>query len=234
MDRQNRPGSKPGSGGVASWEDANLQRKARVSHLGIDKLTDLSKDPYLVQNHLGTYECRLCLTLHTNEESYLAHTQGKKHQMNLAKRQSKEIKDMQVAAQPNAVKIMKRRTIKIGRPGYRITKQKDTTTGVNTLLFDIEYPEIETKIKPRFRMMSTYEQHHEPPNDRYQFLLIAAEPYETIAFKVPNFEIDFSEGMHVNHWDETKRTLSLQLSFLPKSNKSEPIPTTFNPTPMQF
>lgn len=40
-------------------------------------------------NHLGTYECRyidilidylrLCLTLHTNEGSYLAHTQGKKH-----------------------------------------------------------------------------------------------------------------------------------------------------------
>ena len=36
-----------------------------------------------MQNHLGSYECKLCLTLHTNEGSYLTHTQGKKHQDNL-------------------------------------------------------------------------------------------------------------------------------------------------------
>ena len=28
-----------------------------------------------MRNHLGTYECKLCLTLHNNEASYLAHTQ---------------------------------------------------------------------------------------------------------------------------------------------------------------
>ena len=28
------------------------------------------------RNHLGTYECKLCLTLHNNEASYLAHTQA--------------------------------------------------------------------------------------------------------------------------------------------------------------
>jgi len=32
------------------------------------------------------------LTLHTNEGSYLAHTQGKKHQNNLAQRAAKEAK----------------------------------------------------------------------------------------------------------------------------------------------
>ena len=36
-----------------------------------------------MKNHLGSYECKLCLTLHNNEGSYLAHTQGKKHQQNL-------------------------------------------------------------------------------------------------------------------------------------------------------
>lgn len=61
-----------------------------------------------MKNHLGSYECKLCLTLHNNEVSivtgvslihfvsfksalkvpifqgsYLAHTQGKKHQANL-------------------------------------------------------------------------------------------------------------------------------------------------------
>ncbi len=28
-----------------------------------------------MRNHLGQYECRLCLTLHNNEGNYLAHTQ---------------------------------------------------------------------------------------------------------------------------------------------------------------
>lgn len=41
----------------------------------------------------GSYECKLCLTLHNNEGSYLAHTQGKKHQANLARRASKDAKD---------------------------------------------------------------------------------------------------------------------------------------------
>lgn len=43
--------------------------------------------------HTGTYECKLCLTLHNNEGSYLAHTQGKKHQSNLARRAAKDAKD---------------------------------------------------------------------------------------------------------------------------------------------
>ncbi len=38
-------------------------------------LTLCVQDPYFMKNHLGTYECKLCLTLHTNEGSYLAHTQ---------------------------------------------------------------------------------------------------------------------------------------------------------------
>ena len=35
--------------------------------------------------------------------------------------------------------------------------------------------------------MSAYEQKIEPPDKKWQYLLFAAEPYETIAFKVdPN------------------------------------------------
>lgn len=32
-----------------------------------------------MRNHLGQYECRLCLTLHNNEGNYLAHTQACAH-----------------------------------------------------------------------------------------------------------------------------------------------------------
>lgn len=49
--------------------------------------------PRFRKNHLGSYECKLCLTLHTNEGSYLAHTQGKKHQENLKRRALKEAAD---------------------------------------------------------------------------------------------------------------------------------------------
>ena len=82
MDMQNRPGSKTGGGGVASWSEANADRHDRVKKLTLET-ADISKDPYIMRNHLGSFECRLCLTLHTNESSYLAHTQGKKHQTNL-------------------------------------------------------------------------------------------------------------------------------------------------------
>lgn len=78
VDRQNRPGAHTGSGGLASSQDANIELRERLRKLALETI-DLNKDPYFMRNHLGTYECRLCLTLHSNEGSYLAHTQGKKH-----------------------------------------------------------------------------------------------------------------------------------------------------------
>ena len=75
MDFQNRVGSKPGSGGVASFSNSNVDRRERLRKLALETI-DLSKDPYFMKNHLGSYECKLCLTLHSNEGSYLAHTQA--------------------------------------------------------------------------------------------------------------------------------------------------------------
>ena len=45
-------------------------------------------------------------------------------------------------------------------------------------------PEIADGVIPRHRFMSAYEQKIEPPDRKWQYLLFAAEPYETIAFKV--------------------------------------------------
>ena len=74
MDFQNRAGGKTGSGGQASWSDMNRDRRERLRQLALETI-DLAKDPYFMKNHLGSYECKLCLTLHNNEGSYLAHTQ---------------------------------------------------------------------------------------------------------------------------------------------------------------
>jgi splicing factor 3A subunit 2 len=49
--------------------------------------------------------------------------------------------------------------------------------------------------------MSAYEQRVEAPDLNFQYLLFAAEPYETIAFKIPNREIDKSEGRFYQNWD---------------------------------
>ena len=72
--------------------------------------------------------------------------------------------------------------VKIGRPGYRVTKQRDADNGQQSLLFEVildmsqylqfwliqslnakchlqvDYPEIAEGIFPRHRFMSAYEQ----------------------------------------------------------------------------
>ena len=124
-----------------------------------------------MRNHLGTYECKLCLTLHNNEASYLAHTQGKKHQSNLARRAAKEAADAPVQPAPQRAGVEVKKFVKIGRPGYRVTKQRDPENGQQSLLFEVDYPEIAEGIVPRHRFMSAYEQKVEPPDRKWQYLL---------------------------------------------------------------
>eukprot|EP00397_Hematodinium_sp_SG-2012_P019686 GEMP01020242.1.p1 GENE.GEMP01020242.1~~GEMP01020242.1.p1 ORF type:complete len:182 (+),score=42.70 GEMP01020242.1:42-587(+) len=136
VDRQNRAGHKGGA--PSTDQEMAMDRRERLRKLAMETI-DLSKDPYFMPNHLGSYECKLCLTLHTNEGSYLAHTQGKKHQVNLARRAQKEKEQQQFGVAP-APKTQKtggpRKTIKIGRPGYRVTKCREPITKQKALLFE--------------------------------------------------------------------------------------------------
>lgn len=65
-----------------------------------------------------------------------------------------------------------------------VTKQRNPDTHQHSLFFQIDYPEIVDGVQPRHRFMSAYEQRMEPPDRQWQYLLFAAEPYETISFKV--------------------------------------------------
>ncbi|KAE8690045.1 phosphatidylinositol 4-phosphate 5-kinase 9-like [Hibiscus syriacus] len=123
--------------------------------------------------------------------------------------------------------------VKIGRPGYRVTKQYDPETKQRSLLFQIEYPEIEDNAKPRHRVMSSYEQRVQPFDRRYQYLLFAAEPYEIIAFKVPSTEIDKSTPKFFSHWDPDSKMFTLQVYFKTKPlevNKPPPPPAANDTT----
>ena len=234
-DRQNRAGSKFGGGGMASAANAERDRKERLRQLALESV-DLAKDPYLMRNHLGSYECKLCLTLHTNEANYLAHTQGKKHQAGLARRAAMEKKRAALAlaageggssAAAGAAGPMPltaagkgpaaQRRVRIGRPGYEVTKSRDPATRQRCLTFYLHYPEVDdpSAVQPRHRFMSAYEQRVEsPPDGRYQYLLVACDPYETVAFKVPAEPIDRGEGQFVTNWDREERRFTLRFSYL--------------------
>lgn len=85
-----------------------------------------------------------------------------------------------------------------------------------SLLFQVDYPEIEDGRKPRHRFMSAYEQRREPTDRNYQYVLFHADPYETVAFKVPSTEVDkgIREGeRYFAHWDPDTRVYSLQITF---------------------
>ncbi|KAJ1641880.1 CWF complex protein sap62 [Coemansia erecta] len=214
MDFQNRAGSKPGAGALMSKSESNVARRERLRKLALETI-DIENDPYFMRNHLGSYECKLCLTLHNNEGSYLAHTQGKKHQANLARRAALDAKESEASAptkystQPK----IKRNVVKIGRPGYKVTKIRDPQTRQFGLLFELTYPEVTDDTKPRHRFMSAYEQHVEAPNRQFQYLLFAAEPYETIAFKVQSREVDMRPGRFWSYWDRDTRKFTLQFFY---------------------
>jgi splicing factor 3A subunit 2 len=238
MDRQNRVGSKFGGGGVSSAQQTERERKERLKKLALESI-DLAKDPYLVRNHLGSYECKLCLTLHRDEANYLAHTQGKKHQQGLARRAHLEKvqahRDGIIAphSDPSSSALLPRTAglsrraakLRIGRPAYQVYKSRHVETNQRCLSFEILYPEIEDNLQPRHRFMSAFEQRVEsPPNRHYQYLLIAADPYETIAFKIPNEPIDKRHhDRFVTHWDVDNKKFTITLHLV---NPGEPPSTT--------
>ncbi|KAJ6627114.1 hypothetical protein B0H10DRAFT_1779950, partial [Mycena sp. CBHHK59/15] len=229
----NRVGSKFGGGGVAGASETNVDRRERLRKLALEtidlakefkflldlySLSDLGEqDPYILRNHLGSLECRLCLTLHTNEGSYLAHTQGKKHQTNLARRAARDAKDSQLMVAPTQSTVQRKIFLKIGRPGYRVTKVRDRDTGKEGMMVQVHLPQIKPDVLPRRRFMSAWEQKREPPNKAYQYLIVAAEPYETIAFRIPAREIedetDDAGYWNWSHWDPDTKQYSFQFMF---------------------
>lgn len=237
-------GAKAGSGGVASAQQEAIDRRERLRRLALETI-DLAKDPYYMRNHLGQIECRLCLTLHNNEGNYLAHTQGKRHQQNLAKRAAREAAEKAVQPAPQR-RLQSKKIVRIGRPGYRVIKQYDPEYQQRCLLFQIEYPEIEDDTKPRHRFMSAYEQRVEAADKKYQYLLFAADPYETIGFKIPNMEVEklTKDGTprFFSHWDPDSKTYSLQIPFrnramedhmgMPGLPPPPPFPGAMMPPPM--
>jgi splicing factor 3A subunit 2 len=224
MDYQNRAGSKFGGGGVASHSATNADRRERLRKLALETIV-LDKDPYFFKNHVGSFECRLCLTVHQNDGSYLAHTQGKKHQTNLARRAAREQKEGKSNIDPATGlpvgvvgagfgALARKNLIKIGRPGYKITKIRDPVTRQQGLLFQLQYPDISGDVTPKWQVMNAFTQRIEEPDKNFQYLLVAAEPYETCGFKIPARELDKRDEKQFSFWDADSKEFWIQVMFM--------------------
>ena len=82
-----------------------------------------------------------CMPLHGDglSENVLPLMQGKRHQQNMAKRAAREAADKPAQPQPQRRAAVKK-TVKIGRPGYRVTKQYDAEQDQRSLLFQVGAP----------------------------------------------------------------------------------------------
>jgi splicing factor 3A subunit 2 len=173
--------------------------------------------------------------VHQNDGSYLAHTQGRKHQTNLARRAAREQREGK-GQDPNSMAgfagvQVKKQMIKIGRPGYKITKIQDPLTRQQGLLFQLQFQEITPGVVPRVRFMSAFEQKIEEPDNKYQYLVVAAEPYQTCGFKLQAKEVDRRDGQYWTWFDEDSKEFWVQIMF--KTEREERFSGVPGLAPMQ-
>lgn len=197
---------------MASASATNADRRERLRKLALETI-DLEKDPYIFKNHVGNFECRLCLTVHQNDGSYLAHTQGRKHQTNLARRAAREEKEGKAKESLPGAGIAVKKYVAIGRPGYKITKIRDPMTTQVGFRFQIQCPQVGAGVTPRVRFMSAYEQKVEEPDTEWQYLVVAAEPYQNTAFKLQAKEIDRRDGKFWTWFDDDSKEFWVQVLF---------------------
>lgn len=213
MDYQNRAGSKKGGGGIASKSLENLQLKHRLNQL-TSELSDVDSNPYLRSLPDGSFECKLCLTKHKTINSFHVHTQGKRHQLSLEQRKRLDT-PKQGTPLPGSQPVALKRFVKIGRPGYKITKIFDPATMQRGLLLLLKYPQIKPGVVPRYRFMSAFEQSQEPVDSNYQYLVIAAEPYDNVAIKIQGAVV--AQDSLWSHFDKDSGAYHLQFLWPSKS-----------------
>lgn len=83
--------------------------------------------------------------------------------------------ELQVA--PKQSSVQRKVFLKIGRPGYRVTKVRDRESGKEGMMVQIHLPQVKAGVEPRRRFMSAWEQRREPPNKSYQYLIVRVNPY---------------------------------------------------------
>ncbi|KAH0789034.1 putative splicing factor 3A subunit 2 [Histomonas meleagridis] len=209
------PGGRHGAGEYNAQLD-RIQRVNRITELKLQE-KDLTDDQNLFRNQYGLLECKLCCTHHRTEASYIAHTYGKQHQRNLERRRvvlaRKEAMNggCRIGPQPQPAPMVHKQP-KIGDPAFNIFKNKNPT-GSLTILFELTYDQIRKNTSPRYRIMSAFEQRVDSPDPNYQYVVFAAQPYNTVAFKIPNLPI--LEDQIIHDWKPSEHIYTFQVTVSP-------------------
>ena len=111
--------------------------------------------------------------------------------------------ELQVA--PKQSSVQRKVFLKIGRPGYRVTKVRDRDSGKEGMMVQIHLPQIKAGVIPRRRFMSAWEQRREPPNKSYQYLIVRANTYLGILLCKAYARI-FTSGR--DRWQQSRTRLS--------------------------
>jgi splicing factor 3A subunit 2 len=83
------------------------------------------------------------------------------------------MKETQLMVAPTAASTVQRKVfLKIGRPGYRVTKVRDPDMAKEGLMVQVHLPNIKAGVVPRRRFMSAWEQKREPSNKNQQYLIV--------------------------------------------------------------
>ena len=98
-------------------------------------------------------------------------------------------------------------------------KEKDFMSHKKKIKFEIDYPFIKNNITPQFRIMSELEVNtqkngkNENEENKYHYVVFAAEPYENIAVRIPNLPLDYNIEKHFSYWDDGKKIFYLTLNY---------------------
>eukprot|EP00768_Dysnectes_brevis_P005800 gnl/Dysnectes_brevis/4344_a5789_702.p1 GENE.gnl/Dysnectes_brevis/4344_a5789_702~~gnl/Dysnectes_brevis/4344_a5789_702.p1 ORF type:complete len:223 (+),score=19.70 gnl/Dysnectes_brevis/4344_a5789_702:90-758(+) len=211
-------GAKTGGGGIASATTTELHRKHRLEELvSLEEKYQLKSDPFFFKNRQGQYECKICYTSHRTIESYLTHRVGKKHIQSVKKYMSKQNKQKRPAKAPTHQAQQPRKFLKIGKPAFRLSEVRSPQTSSISIskcgiLFELELPRIREGVDPVWRIVSSFEQRVEAPDPSLQFLVVAAEPYESVAVRMPNRPVAADPAVH-ELWDKERKMYQLQIFF---------------------
>lgn len=233
MDYSGRVNSKKGSGGVADAQETAVHTRNRIKELLATQVLDIDNDPYVFRNHLGLLECKLCLTTHISEASYISHLGGKKHLINLEKRRILDEKSGNRGVGKKEVisitNVAKRSWNSIGKPGYSVTKIRNPDNLQLGLLINVKYPKLTRE--PLFRFMNYYElsennqdlianfnRNLDFDGKKFQYLIIYGEPYDNICIIIPGNVIDKPTELEMSdsywwHWDSDIKQFYLQFLY---------------------
>ena len=82
------------------------------------------------------------------------------------------MKEAQLTIALTQSNVQRKVFLKIGRPGYRVTKIRDVNTRKDGVRVQVHLPQIKPDVIPRRRFMSVFKQKREPPDRAYQYLIV--------------------------------------------------------------